>query len=87
MMRKTLLAVIGTMSIASAAMAHPAATEPNQSRAVVLFQSAPVSSGDAASQAQSLMPVRSPEPQFIGRYRLDNGLLPNGLAPNPPTYG
>jgi hypothetical protein len=86
-MRKALLTLIGTMSIASAVMAQPAATQPNQPRAVVLLQSAQVNSGDASPQAQSLMPVRSPEPQFIGRYRLDNGLLPNGLAPNPATYG
>ena len=25
--------------------------------------------------------------QFIGTYPLHNGLLPNGLTPNPPTYG
>jgi hypothetical protein len=86
-MRKTLLAVIGTMSIASAAMANPAVTQPNRSHSVVLLQSAPVRSGDAGPQTQSLIPVRSPEPQFIGRYRLDNGLLPNGLEPNSPTYG
>jgi len=86
-MKKTLLTVIGTMSIASAVMAHPAATQPNQSRAVILLQSAPANSGDASPQAQSQMPTRSVAPQFIGRYRLDNGLLPNGLAPNPPTYG
>jgi hypothetical protein len=86
-MKKTLLTVIGTMSIASAVMAHPAATQPVQSRAVALLQSAPVNSGDASPQGQSPMPAQSVEPQFIGRYRLDNGLLPNGLAPNPPTYG
>jgi hypothetical protein len=48
-------------------------------------RSVPVKIRDASSQA--LMPARSQEPQFIRRYRLDNGLLPNGLAPNLPTYG
>jgi hypothetical protein len=26
-------------------------------------------------------------PQFVGPYQLHNGLLPNKLTPNPPTYG
>ena len=86
-MKRALLAVIGTMGIASAVMAQPAATQSNQSRAVILLESVPASSGDAAPQTQSQMRARSLGPQFIGRYRLDNGLLPNGLAPNPPTYG
>jgi hypothetical protein len=86
-MRKILLTVIGTMSITSAVMAHPAPTPSNQSPAVVLLQSTPANSGDASRQAPSVMPVQSPEPEFIGRYRLDNGVLPNGLTPNPPTYG
>jgi hypothetical protein len=27
------------------------------------------------------------QPQFIGPSQLHNGLLPNGLTPNPPSYG
>ena len=35
--------------------------------------------------------LSAPQPsrpvKFIGPYPLHNGLLPNGLMPNPPTYG
>ena len=35
----------------------------------------------------SLVPALPHVPRFIGPYELHDGLLPNGLTPNPPTYG
>ena len=38
-------------------------------------------------QRPSLVPAPPHAPRFIGPYELHDGLLPNGLTPNPPTYG
>ena len=69
------------------ARADPGAMQFSQSSAPVFPQPdafAPVVPVRPAHRPP-LMPAR-PE-QFIGNYPLHNGLLPNGLAPNPPTYG
>jgi hypothetical protein len=52
--------------------------------------SAPAFHRPDASQGVAILSVGSahrPALKFIGRYPLHNGLLPNGLTPNPPTYG
>jgi hypothetical protein len=60
-------------------------------RTVQLSQSsAPVFHQPDASQGVTVLSVRpadQPALKFIGPYPLHNGLLPNGLTPNPPTYG
>ena len=38
-------------------------------------------------QQPSVVPAQLQPSQFIGPYELHDGLLPNGLTPNPPTYG
>ena len=38
-------------------------------------------------QQPSVMLEQRDAPRFIGPYELHDGLLPNGLTPNPPTYG
>jgi len=38
-------------------------------------------------QQPSPVPGQVDAPRFVGPYQLHDGLLPNGLTPNPPTYG
>ena len=69
--------VIGAPLVASATEGVPAAT-----RTVMTSQEAsPQQGGNIPTVGQ---PVR---PRFVGPYQLHHGLLPNGLAPNPFTYG
>ena len=48
---------------------------------------------DAFAWVVPVRPAHRPPPmpvepkRFIGNYPLHNGLLPNGLTPNPPTFG
>ena len=50
----------------------------------------PLATGqETKSRGENSIPAerRSVSPQFIGPFRLHNGLLPNGLLPNAFTYG
>ena len=38
-------------------------------------------------QQPAVVPAQLDAPRFIGPYKLHDGLLPNGLTPNSPTYG
>jgi hypothetical protein len=82
-MRMLLLAAAVAVTGPLTAYAAPRAVQLNQSNAPVIHQ-------PDASQGVTVLSVRSahrPALKFIGRYPLHNGLLPNGLTPNPPTYG
>lgn len=87
-MRMLLLAATVAMLTGSLpAYGHPRDMELSQSNALVIPQP------DAFARVVPVRPALRPTPiqavpeQFIGTYPLHDGLLPNDLTPNPPTYG
>jgi hypothetical protein len=82
-----LAAAVAMLTGPLTARGDPRAMQFSQSSAPVFPQP------DAFARVVPVRPADRPplipaEPeQFIGNYPLHNGLLPNGLTPNPPTYG
>jgi hypothetical protein len=80
-------AAVAMVTGALPAYADPRAMQSSQSSTSIFPQT------DTFARVVSIRPVHRPSPipaepeQFIGTYPLHNGLLPNGLTPNPPTYG
>ena len=75
-----LLGAVGTPA-ASAAPNNPPAVPDRQVDTSNSYLVAPL------VQQPSVGPAQLDAPRFIGPYELHDGLLPNGLTPNPPTYG
>ena len=83
-MRQTMRTLLLAAAIAGLTGPLTAYAQPDTSRGVAVLS--------AHRPAQKFIGVlsapRSSQPvKFIGPYPLHNGLLPNGLMPNPPTYG
>jgi hypothetical protein len=80
-------AAVAMLTGALTACGDPRAMQFSQSSAPVFPQP------DAFARVVPVRPTLRPLPilaepeQFLGTYPLHNGLLPNGLTPNPPTYG
>ena len=75
----SLLGAVGTQAaIAAPNTPHGAHSQAGTSNAYFM---API------VQQPPVMPAQQDAPRFIGPYKLHDGLLPNGLTPNPPTYG
>ena len=86
-MRMLLVAAAAMLTGPLTACGDPGAMYFSQSSAPVFPEA------DAFVRVVPVRPAHRPPPipaepeQFIGNYPLHNGLLPNGLTPNPPTYG
>jgi hypothetical protein len=84
-MRMLLLAAAVAVTGPLTAYAAPRTVQLSQSSAPVFHQ-------PDASQGVTVLSVRPADTgagnsEFIGPYSVHDGLLPNGLTPNPPTYG
>lgn len=87
-MRSLQLGIAMAMLITApmAAYAKAGATQSNRSSETILIETdTPAVPAVLAPSAVGGQQMQAP--RFIGPYELHNGLLPNGLLPNPPTYG
>ena len=76
----SLLGAVGTQAAIAAPHNPPAVSESRVGTSASYFMAPLV-------QQPSVVPAQLDAPRFIGPYELHDGVLPNGLTPNPPTSG